>query len=788
MGNLNPEPYKRKIEELEKFLEENMPESVKASLKVAELARKQREEQEFEKGEKSVTDERLQAAAVDAALAESEREWKEPTPEEVDYEAKQKALQYAVSAIEFIDLFQNANHAFESMLLSNVTTDVTEALRFFVRARHFQLPCAMTGMRRALSLMWSTEKSIREEVMQAFINVFIIEPGSSDLLPNNIIAQNLLILVGSATESENASIEEAIGQLIRDKKIPSEVFLIIWSVASNATGEAKSAALLVLAMASSADPGIVDSLSRLRLLLDTGFGDRCHESRDWASMRSAAIALQKIGRIGAEVKENSAKSIVLEQLVDSLSCVVRGDWCRDNVENDTLMWFSACEQAINAIVAVCKNPEHVCAEIVRSLEESVLRGSTLISPLRLSRLFFVLGHIAIKLLVYSEELCSAVRRSNAAKTLSTQEKVDKAKCESESHDAMEDELGMAAEAEAETERQFADITEKELIGRGILGLFGPLLLRVVANESGQFSDEVLVQSSSLALAKFMCISCSFCEKHLPLLFTVLTRANENVRANIVVALGDLAFRFPNEVEPYTPKIYACLKDKSIRVRRHTMMVLTHLILNDMVKVKGQVCEVAICMQDSDINVRDMARLLFNELSKRTNNPVYNLLPDIISRLSSSDLSRDTFREILGFLLSFITKERQIDMLVEKIIQRFPGCETIEQKSNLAYCIAQLKLTDKGVKTLLDNFKLYKDSLYCDDIYKTFSAMVSKLNKTTKPEKIQLIQELESKLKASNESGKEDVSARNKAAKAKQKSVRRNAKRDKHSSDPLKPIN
>jgi len=68
-----------------------------------------------------------------------------------------------------------------------------------------------------------------------------------------------------------------------------------------------------------------------------------------------------------------------------------------------------------------------------------------------------------------------------------------------------------------------------------------------------------------------------------------------LRANVVVALGDLAFRFPNAFEPYTPRLYACLHDPSNRVKRHTLMVLTHLIPNDMIKVKGQVCEIAMCI-------------------------------------------------------------------------------------------------------------------------------------------------------------------------------------------------
>lgn len=57
-----------------------------------------------------------------------------------------------------------------------------------------------------------------------------------------------------------------------------------------------------------------------------------------------------------------------------------------------------------------------------------------------------------------------------------------------------------------------------------------------------------------------------------------------VRTNIVVALGDLAFRFPNALEPWNPKIYDRLRDSCPRVRANAIMVLTHLILNDMVKV------------------------------------------------------------------------------------------------------------------------------------------------------------------------------------------------------------
>lgn len=55
-------------------------------------------------------------------------------------------------------------------------------------------------------------------------------------------------------------------------------------------------------------------------------------------------------------------------------------------------------------------------------------------------------------------------------------------------------------------------------------------------------------------------SSEFCEDHLQLLFTILERSPHAViRANTIIAMGDLTFRFPNLIEPWTPNLYArCL--------------------------------------------------------------------------------------------------------------------------------------------------------------------------------------------------------------------------------------
>jgi condensin complex subunit 1 len=774
--SLNPEPYKAKMEEIRSYILENLPPELKEA-KVNAL-------NELEDGDEDEV-KNIENAAIKAAIAEfetmPENDEKRPT-----LIAKSQALRFLSSAIAFINLFESANPSFQGMLLSSNNSDVTEALRFFVRARNFQLPSAFSGIKTSLSLMWSDDKGIQDEVLNAFAEVFIVVPGTErkEMLPSKQIVDNLIRLVHNATVSELACIEEAISRLVKDELIPAEVFLILWSIAAKAPEKPRSAAMMLLSMGASTDPGIVDSPSRLRHLLEAGFGDFTEQRRDWDTARSAACALQRISRVKPD--PSSSKFIVLEQIVERLCSIIQGDWCDDLNIEDTKAWFGAAEQAINAIFVVCPAPEQVSRIIILAMEgplfgHSYGKAMTSCHSLRLARFLFVLGHIVIKVLVYVESLTGALRNANAARTLSKQEEADKARSSSSENDgdAIEAELGVSQAAEAETEQKMAEIVEKEIIGRGLIGLFAPLLIRIVANENGQYSSDILIQSATLSLCKFMCVSSSFCEKHLPLLFTKLANAptkDTTLRANTVIALGDLAFRFPNEFEPYTPRLYACLRDKSTKVRRHTLMVLTHLILNDMVKVKGQVCEIALCLRDDEVRIRDMARLLFHELSKRSNNPIYNLLPDIVSQLSNMTVNKDDFRNIMSFLLGFIQKERQNEMLVDKLCLRFPKCTTISQKANISFCLAQLKINDRSMKLLNDHFKLYQDALFDDDVMKSFMLLVTKTKKFAKPELKQQIDEWESKLVEHSAMGLENKLAGDKAKQAKQKLNQRQPKK------------
>ena len=263
--------------------------------------------------------------------------------------------------------------------------------------------------------------------------------------------------------------------------------------------------------------------------------------------------------------------------------------------------------------------------------------------------------------------------------------------EESAEDQLARELGTsAAAAEAEGE-QLLLLGEKLLQPSALLGSFVPLVVAVATNRDGAFGAP-LRAAATLTLCQFMCVSAPLCDAQLPLLFTLLQREPEReIRANIVVALGDVAVRHPNLLEPWTSHVYAQLRDADLRVRKNTLLVLTHLILNDMVKVKGQVAEMALCLVDDEPRVAALARLFFTEFAKKGSAPVYNLLPDIMSSLSANRaVTPEAFREVMAFLIGFISKDKQTEAMTEKLCLRFSTSDEVQHHRDVAFCVGDRK--------------------------------------------------------------------------------------------------
>lgn len=146
-------------------------------------------------------------------------------------------------------------------------------------------------------------------------------------------------------------------------------------------------------------------------------------------------------------------------------------------------------------------------------------------------------------------------------------------------------------------------TENEIVtGNGFLAKFVPLILAICKNP-GKYNNASLQNAALLTLAKFMQVSSSFCEENLQLLVTICEKSLcPDRRENAIIALGALQYRFPNSLEPWTPHMYAMLRDTNPTVRLNSIMVLTDLIVNEMIKVRSHISDLAVCVVDKEIKI------------------------------------------------------------------------------------------------------------------------------------------------------------------------------------------
>uniref|UniRef100_A0A0D9X2G2 Condensin-1 complex subunit CAP-D2 n=1 Tax=Leersia perrieri TaxID=77586 RepID=A0A0D9X2G2_9ORYZ len=302
------------------------------------------------------------------------------------------------------------------------------------------------------------------------------------------------------------------------------------------------------------------------------------------------------------------------------------------------------------------------------------------------------------------------------------------------------ELGLGATVDIAIE-SLAEKAEREIVSssskKNLIGYCGPFLTKLCRNLTLLQKFPELQASAMLALCKLMIIDAEFCESNLQILFTVAESApSEIVRSNCTIALGDLAVRFPNLLEPWTEYIYARLRDPSAPVRKNAVLVISHLILNDMMKVKGYINEMTVRIEDEDERISSLAKLFFHEL------------------LCNQHLKDETFYNIMQFLISSIKKDKQMEALVDKLCNRFAGVNDVRQWEYISYCLSQLTFTEKGLKKLVDNFKMFEHALSEDSVMNHFRSVIAKCKKFAKPDLKACIEEFDEKLAKVHEEKKE----------------------------------
>ncbi|KAF8552601.1 ARM repeat-containing protein [Imleria badia] len=611
----------------------------------------------------------------------------------------------------------------------------------------YEFQTSELGIKRILHLIWSKDnnqtsedgkelKGVRSRLLECYRSLYFdplpdIEPKQQV----NRIAKNMIELTYDSTLAELTSLEEMMKTMMEEELVHHDIINKLWQAYSSPKSLPacqRRGAIIILGMFALAKRSVVSE--KVNVLLRA----------DLTLARYTCVALQRLNGSAKKVKGSllnktlrmEMENPVFKRLQDGI-----GNPCRSKE------WFGMAEQTINTIYALGDRPDTLCNEMIKNLthrafarrpsppasdvpveEEresdamaedgeppasagvvsraslsqgiSSTQGGSQTSGdvgdvFHLSQLLFIVGHVAIKHIVFLELVEREWKGQKDKKELA--DKLTAGMNSQNRRSKKVEELDqVAGNVEHEIGERIAAVRETELLHgpQSLLALYGPLLVHIC--EPSQVQSRRCVRRR-LSFAKFLCVSSQFCDQHHRLLFKIFeTSRDPSIRSNIVIALGDVAVSFSSIIDENSNKLYKGLSDHDL-VKKNTLMVLTHLILNGMIKVKGKLGELAKCLEDEEPRVSDLAKLFFTELSTK-DNAIYNNLPDVISHLSSGEhaaVDEKVFQSTMRYIFSFIEKEKQAENIVEKLCQRFRLSDDPRQWRDIAFCLAD-KLHEASV--------------------------------------------------------------------------------------------
>ena len=793
-------------------------------------------------------------------------------------------VNYLKDMMSFVKQIEAAIPKLSRLLFSKTQTDVLEVISFFVTCYEHGLVDMLFGIRKMLSLVLYSEKTIKDAVINAYKRLYLTPKSTTAQTPVQI-AKQLIKLTQDLSLCERDALEELIGEFSATGELDNSVIKVFWEIFASADQPAqhKLYALILLGMIIKKVPekGKVN----IQVLIDYGLSLSSDENEsadlaatdlDMLRFSETCLALsyitidantkhltqQEAPNKPAESTKGKRKALdtttnkedptqrklqfnnepfklpLSHQLFEKISNILVSQFSNKK----TIYWMNLAENATHCVFKLADNPILVIESMTSKLIEKIpvfkpliaqqlppvplfnepvdsqtQNEETSVNSVLLSRFVGLVGLLATKLLVFLNQyvVCELKRRkmckenqtdSNtmalSSKSKSTTPnnnnksrrrlsmKLMKTFNQNSGDAALEEEMGLQGAEAEDVELLLIEtiINQRVAVSQqgtnSFLAQFLHLIIYVL-KEPLKFKDETLQIASAMTLVKLMLLTPKLCNENLQLLFTLMEKSpNPMVRSQLILGVGDLVYRFPNALEPWTSHLYLPLRDtKSTTVRMNTIRVLSHLILKEMIKTRGQIYEIALCTIDPDPQICALAKLFFQELSQRNNGLViYNAMPDIISQLSGGGggtdgagsgeldkartITEDSFRSIVTYLFTFIKRDKQCETLIEKLCHAFRQANTSERKCrDLVFCLSKIQLSESGIKKLKETFKWYADKLIIPAVYDTFKQTILKNARKLpmlKNETKMLIDELEKQIDDVKQKGLESENANGEA--------------------------
>ncbi|KAH9629496.1 hypothetical protein HF086_015826 [Spodoptera exigua] len=694
-------------------------------------------------------------------------------------EEKENIVAFLQESVHFSRMVSEAVPVINSLLMSKQAGDVSEAIDFFTTAHHFNIESAKMGVANMLLLVWSPDQDKREAVERAYRDMYLECDNKAERARCFAIAKKLVSLMSHIDRGSAMALEHLVAKWVEKGDISPGIIQVFWEMflkkIDGTTDMDSYAALTLLVMVAKAKPSV--AVANLDVIQTHGL------TADYNSRNLSVQLLLSLAKKSQRYPEDHALfTSIFDSLMEAFS------------KFDRFTSFAA--NSIDLIYAICDTPEilsaKILAEMYKRIEETMVKDDEkeeITLPVELlTRFVFVLGQVALQQLIYLDiNVYSELRRRNQvreerkaeekrkkkagafatpgkrgrvddlrrqtlmnvsnASASSRQQRsasVTSTKGPSVNTTMTEEEALEGAVADDADAEYVRGVCERDIVGAGAaLARYVPTLRALLTAPTAPS----LQAAAALTYTRFMLVSSAVCDEGLQLMMTVLKKSkNVAMRTNLTIAFADLTLRFPNLTQPWTHHIYHILSDEELEIRQCAVKMLSFLVLHEMVRVKGQIADMALCCADKDPRVASMTKIFFKQLSQK-GNALYNVMPDIISRLSDPELNvpEEHYRSIMKYITSLIQKDRQMEALIEKLCQRFKLSTEERQWRDLAYCLSLFTYNERSLRKLIENLDCYKDKLHCAGVMDSFNTLMNNTSKMARNEIKALVTELGEKI-------------------------------------------
>ena len=676
-------------------------------------------------------------------------------------------IDYFKSFYEVLDNIDQVVPCVTQLLNSRTVSDVQESIDLFLTLHNYRVESSEKGIRKMLVLIMKNENSIKKKVIDAFTEIYF----NNEKFTKEIQAAKIIHFCSQLNYSEYTCVDQLFKNLIEHKQIHKDVFKEIWKILiKNPKNEMKNikandlnelnqkikqielesiTAMRIINIASNYKPEIIriNSDSYIRKLTSILNVEK-NEAINWQSVKFGLEGLVKIYQTNKDPTKNCLISIA-KALVRTYG----------NAKND---WFIAAKEFIDTIFKLFPEPEQMSQYLIIKLSmpffatndeeqnketkdkfktqnifpqapsdlSSSVNGDytankpkdntiNMMTPLKLAQLIFVVGHIALNMIIYGENLEATIKKKFSQKERNKPRSSSKKKKKTDEEKEENDEINnIVGGQEAEVDMNISlihKIIDEDLLVKNLIAKYVPIITTIAKSTLKCKSEELennmlLYKSAIMSYCKLMLTNQDFCKNNISFIFDLLNNDTipSDLKLNVCLSFGDLVNRFPNIMITEVNKFFDGLHSPHKEVVKYTLTVISHLVLNDMLKMKGEVVDICMLLDHKDPSIRSHVQTFFNEINNKGNNVIYNIIPKALARLSNEfkSLEYSKFKTIAITLLKYVDKEKHIEGLMDKLFVKLKNSSDNLEWRNDTFVLSELNYNTE--KTLVRFLQSYSD--------------------------------------------------------------------------------